>query len=83
MMAEGAIVSHRPVPMHPQLVQCCSGPSDGGEWKSMTSGGPTSKKPSDHWVWKSSALGVVPGNGTEVRGGNTYEQGESKRRERR
>jgi hypothetical protein len=24
---------------------------------------------SDHWAWKSSALGVIPGDGTEVRGG--------------
>jgi hypothetical protein len=29
-------------------------------------------------VWKSSALGVIPGDGTEVRRGNTYEQGEER-----
>jgi hypothetical protein len=83
MMAEGAIVSCGPVPMRPQLVQCHSGPSDGGEWKSTTSVESTSRKSSDRWVWKLSALGVVPGDGTEVRGGDTYEQGESGRGEGR
>jgi hypothetical protein len=34
-------------------------------------------------VWKSSALGVIPRDGTEVRRGSTYEQGESRRGERR
>jgi hypothetical protein len=34
-------------------------------------------------VWKSSALGVIPGDGTEVRRGSIYEQGESRRGERR
>jgi hypothetical protein len=34
-------------------------------------------------VWKSLALGVIPGDGTEVRRGNTYEQGESRRGEGR
>jgi hypothetical protein len=69
MMVEGVMVSCSPVPMHPQLVQCHSGLIDGGEQKSMTFGESTSRKLSDHQVWKSSALGVVPGNGTEVRGG--------------
>jgi hypothetical protein len=69
MMAEGAIVSRGPVLMCPWLVQCRSGPSDGGEQKSRTSVESTSRKLSDHWVWKLSALGVVPGDGTEVRGG--------------
>jgi hypothetical protein len=41
------------------------------------------QKTSDRQVWKLLALGVVPGDGTEVRGGNTYEQGESGRGERR
>jgi hypothetical protein len=83
MMAEGTIVSCRPVPMRPQLVQCYSGPSDGGEQKSTTSSESTSRKSSDHWVWKLLALGVIPGDGTEVRRGNTYEQGESRRGEGR
>jgi hypothetical protein len=83
VMAEGAIVSHGPVPMRPRLVRCRSGPSDGGERKSMTSGESTSRKSSDRRVWKSSALGVIPGDGTEVRRGNTYEQGESRRGEER
>jgi hypothetical protein len=39
----------------------------------------TSGKSSDHWVWKSSGLGMVLGDGTEVRRGNTYEQVESGR----
>jgi hypothetical protein len=34
-----------------------------------TSGELTSRKSSDHRVWKLSALGVIPGDGTEVRGG--------------
>jgi hypothetical protein len=33
--------------------------------------------------WKLSALGVVPGDSTEVGGGNTYKQGESRRGEER
>jgi hypothetical protein len=45
----------------------------------MTIGESTSGKLSDHQVWKSPALGVVLGDGTEVRRGNTYEQGESGR----
>jgi hypothetical protein len=114
-------VSCRPVPMHPWLVWCHSGPSDGEGWKSSTSGESMSRKSSgrqygSHWVvsmevvgssvwkssgrqygsrwvismevvgssvWKSSALGVIPGHGTEVRRGNTYEQGESRRGEGR
>jgi hypothetical protein len=83
VMAEGAIVSCRPVPMCPQLIRCHSGPSDGGEWKSMTSGELTPRTSLDHRVWKSSAWGVIPGDGTEVREGNTYEQGESRRGEER
>jgi hypothetical protein len=62
-------VSHRPVLMCPQLVQCHSGLSDGGERKSTSFGESTSRKSSDRRVWKSSALGVIPGDGTEVRGG--------------
>jgi hypothetical protein len=61
MIAEGAVVSRRPVPIHLQLVRCHSGPSNAGEWKASTSGESTSRK--------SLALGVVPGDGTEVRGG--------------
>jgi hypothetical protein len=70
VMVEGAIVSCRPVPVHPRLVQCRSGLSDGGERKSTTFCELlTSRKSSDRRVWKSSALGVIPGDGTEVRGG--------------
>jgi hypothetical protein len=76
-------VSRGPVPMHPRLVWCRSGPSDGGKRKSSTSGESTSRKLSDHQVWKSPALGVIPGDGTELRWGNTYEQGESRRGEGR
>jgi hypothetical protein len=76
-------VSRRPVPMRPWLIRCRSGPSDGGEQKSLTSGESTSRKLSDHRVWKSLALGVIPGDGTEVKWGNTYEQGESRRGEGR
>jgi hypothetical protein len=83
VMVEGAVVSRGPVPMRLQLVRCRSGLSDGGEWKSSTSGKSTSRKWLDRWVWKSLALGVVPGDGTEVRMGNTYEQRESRRGEER
>jgi hypothetical protein len=79
VMVEGAIVSHGPIPMHPWLVWCCSGPSDGGEQKSLTSGELTFGKSLDYWAWKSSALSVVPVDGTEVRMGSTYEQGEERR----
>jgi hypothetical protein len=34
-------------------------------------------------VWKSLALGVIYGDGTEVRRWSTYEQGESRRGEER
>jgi hypothetical protein len=44
MIAEGAIASCGPVPMRPRLVQCCSGPSDEGEWELSTSGELTSGK---------------------------------------
>jgi hypothetical protein len=82
-MVEGAIVSCGPVLMHPQLIRCHSGPSDGGDQKLSTSSELTSSKLSDRRAGKSSALGVVPGDGTEVRMGNTYEQGESGRGEGR
>jgi hypothetical protein len=49
----------------------------------MTIGESTSGKSLDCQAWKSSALGVVSGDGTEVRRGNTYEQGESGRGEGR
>jgi hypothetical protein len=57
--------------------------SGGGRGKSMTISKLTSGKSSDCRAWKSSALGVVLGDGTEVRRGNTYEQGESGRGEGR
>jgi hypothetical protein len=82
-MAESAVVSCGPVPMRLWLVQCHLGPSDGGDQKLLTSGKSTSSKSLDHQAGKSSALGVVPGDGTEVRRGNTYEQGESGRGEGR
>jgi hypothetical protein len=53
-MAEGAIVSHRSVPIHLRLVQ------EGGDRKSTTFGELTSRK--------SLALGVVPRDSTEVWG---------------
>jgi hypothetical protein len=70
MMAEGTVVSRRPVPMCPWLVQCYSGLRDGGDWESTTFSESTSRKSSDCQVWKSSssALGAIPGDGTEVRG---------------
>jgi hypothetical protein len=83
MMAEGAIVSHGPVLMRLRLMRCCSGLSDGGEQKSMTSGELRPRKSSAHWVWKSLAFGAIPGDGTEVRRGNTYGWGESRRGEER
>jgi hypothetical protein len=43
----------------------------------------TSGKSSGHWAWKSLALGMVLGDGTEVNKGSTYKQGESGRGEGR
>jgi hypothetical protein len=83
VMAEGAVVSRGPVPMRPRLVWYCSGPSNGGEQKSSTSSELTSRKLSDREAGKSLALDVVPGDGTEVKRGNTYEQGKSGRGEGR
>jgi hypothetical protein len=68
--------------MCPRLVRCRSGMSKGGDWKLTTFGELTSRKSLDRQVWKLSALGVVPGDGTEV-WENTYEQGESRRGEGR
>jgi hypothetical protein len=56
MIAEGAVVSHGPVPMRLQLVWCCSGLSDEGGQKSSTSGESMSRKSSghqcgSHWLW--------------------------------
>jgi hypothetical protein len=83
MMVEGAVVSHGPVTMHLWLVRCHSGPSGEGGRKSSTSGGSMSRKSSGHRVWKLSVLGVIPGDGTEVKWGSTYEQGGSRRGEGR
>jgi hypothetical protein len=47
--------------------------------KLTTIGELTSVKLSDHRAWKLLAIGMVLGNGTEVRMGNTYGQGESGR----
>jgi hypothetical protein len=63
-MAEGAIVSCGPVPMRPQLVRCRSGLSGEGGQKSSTSSGSMSRK--------SLAVGVIPGDDTKARRGNTY-----------
>jgi hypothetical protein len=49
--------------------------------KSMAVSESTSGESSDHWAWKLLAIGMVLGNGTEVRMGNTYGQGESGRGE--
>jgi hypothetical protein len=54
---------------------CHSGPSDEGEQKLLTSG--------ESMSGKSSALGVILGDGIEVRRWSTYEQGESRRGEGR
>jgi hypothetical protein len=72
VMAEGAIVSCKPIPMRPQLVQCRSGLSDGGEQNLTTSSELISRKSLDHQIWKSLALGVVPGDSIEVRGGGIH-----------
>jgi hypothetical protein len=53
---------------------------DGRAWKSLDG---RAWKSSDAQAWKSSAVGMVLGNGTEVRMGSTYEQGESSREEER
>jgi hypothetical protein len=45
----------------------------------MTIDESTSGKSSDRRAWKSLAIGMVLGNGTEVRMRNTYGQGESGR----
>jgi hypothetical protein len=79
VMAEGAVVSRGPVPMHPKLVRSSRGKGGGGSGMSTTIGESTSGKSSDHRAWKSSAIGMVLGYGTEVRRGNTYEQVESGR----
>jgi hypothetical protein len=57
--------------------------SGGGHGKSTTFGESTSGNLLDRQAWKLLALGVVLGDGTEVRRGNTYEQGESGRGEGR
>jgi hypothetical protein len=68
------------------LSQCVLSPSDavkvraaGDAGRQQAVGESTSGKSSDHQAWKSSALGMVLGDGTEVRRGNTYEQVESGR----
>jgi hypothetical protein len=45
----------------------------------MTIGESTSGKLSDHRAWKSSAIGMVLEDSTEMRRGSTYEQVESGR----
>jgi hypothetical protein len=45
----------------------------------MTIDESTSGESPDCQAWKSSAISMVLGNGTEVRMGNTYGQGESGR----
>jgi hypothetical protein len=54
-----------------------------GRGKSTTIGESTSRKSLDGQAWKSSAVGMVLGNGTEVRMGSTYEQGDSSRGQER
>jgi hypothetical protein len=46
--------------------------------KSTTIGESTSGKSLDRRAWKLLALGMVLGDGKEVRRGSTYEQGESR-----
>jgi hypothetical protein len=74
VMAEGAVASRRPVPMHPKAVRCCWGMSGWGHGRSTTISELASGKSSDHWAWKSSALGMVLEDSTEVMRGSTYEQ---------
>jgi hypothetical protein len=81
VMVEGAIVSHGPVPMRPQLVRCRLGLSNEGEWESLTSGESTSGKSSGCWC--GSHWHVIPGDGTEAGIWSTYEQRESRRRDER
>jgi hypothetical protein len=83
VMAEGAVVSRGPVPMCLWLVWYHSGLSDRGEQELSTSSESTSRKSLDRQAGKSLALDVVPGDGTEVKRGNTYEQGKSGRGEGR
>jgi hypothetical protein len=52
-----------------------------GVGKLTTVGELTSGKSSDCQTWKSLALGMVLGDGTEVSRGSTSEQGKSRRRE--
>jgi hypothetical protein len=52
-----------------------------GHGKSTTISESTSGKSSDDQAWKLLAIGMVLGNGTEVRMWNTYGQGESGRGE--
>jgi hypothetical protein len=54
-----------------------------GRRKSTTIGELTSRESSDGWAWKSLVVGMFLGNGTEVRMGSTYKQGESSRGEER
>jgi hypothetical protein len=61
-------VSCGSVSMSLRLIRCHSDTSEGGDQRSMTVGESTSRKSLDHRVWKSSALGVVPGDSTEVWG---------------
>jgi hypothetical protein len=48
-----------------------------GRGKLTTIGESTPRKSLDGRAWKSSAVGVFLGNGTEVRMGSIYKQGES------
>jgi hypothetical protein len=83
VIVEGTIVSRRPVPMCPQLMRCHLDLSDEGGWKLSTSGESTSRKSPGHQCGSRRAVSVIPGDGTEVRRGSTYEQGESRRGEER
>jgi hypothetical protein len=58
VMAEGTVVSRGPVPMHPQLVRCHSGPSDEGGQKSMTLGESMSRKLSGRQYGSHRAVGM-------------------------
>jgi hypothetical protein len=74
-MAEGAIVSHRPVPMCPKLVQSFRGKSRGGSGISTTIVVDSRKLVNIFEVWKLLAFRVWHLVRVQRVGECTYEQG--------